>query len=110
MLQAAEASDKLHDIVAPVANRLGAALVPLKSMVSPSSQFKGLHNSLDIHIECILCHMHRQTHNALYIQAFLCQNGKTSPTIIAKLCKSRALYRLSYHMPSSCLWKFMRIA
>lgn len=34
---AAEASDKLHDIVAPMANRLGAALVPLKSMVAATN-------------------------------------------------------------------------
>ena len=33
VLQAADASDKLQGIVAPMAQRLGAALVPLKSMV-----------------------------------------------------------------------------
>lgn len=34
---AAEASDKLHNIVAPMAGKLGAALIPLKSMVSATN-------------------------------------------------------------------------
>lgn len=54
-LQTAEASNKLHDIVAPVANRLGAALVPLKSMVSCSDAQASPSFSAVYHFRAI-CH------------------------------------------------------